>query len=303
MISSRTVTLTALGLVLLSSFVLAEPGSAGRWETSLESAQAKGKELNKPVLVHFYADWCGPCKTMEATVFRAGEFQAVLGRDVIGVKVDGDRHAGLRSRYGINAYPADVLISPEGKELDRSLGSLSLAKYISFIEESAAPFRVAETTTPTTRQDEIEKPTQPVKTVLKVKRSRLGMEGYSPVALVQDSRWSQGNPLYQETIEGVTYHFADAEELAAFKKQPGKFTPRYLGCDPIALLESNTAVAGRLKFGAVYEGRIYFMESEQNRLEFLKSPAKYAKLDYAIELDGAEEVVQTEEAAGGTSSM
>lgn len=269
---------------LATSAALAESPHAAGWQLELATAQAQAKQLHKPVLLHFYADWCGPCKQMEATVFEAAEFKKLLGKEVVAVKINGDYHSDLISRFRIQAYPADVFLSPDGKELKRSMGRVSLDQYVSLIHNTAAPFQVAEKKSPA-------KPD--VKTVVKVRREALGLEGYSPVALVVDSAWVKGLPEHQETYQGLTFHFANADEQAQFQANPDSFCPKYLGCDPVALKESGRAVAGSIQHGAVYEGQIYFMSSEQHQKTFLAAPQDYVDLLYDVSLD-TPQIVQTE---------
>lgn len=55
-----------------------------------------------PVLVDFYADWCGPCKVM-APILQ--EVKKSLGDDVKIIKIDTDQHQALSASLGIGAYP------------------------------------------------------------------------------------------------------------------------------------------------------------------------------------------------------
>lgn len=103
------------------------------WTTDEAAALKLSKETGAPVLVHFHATWCGPCKQMEANVFSTDEVRAKLRDSVIGVKIDSDRRPDLISRYNITGLPADVLLDSNGKEIGRSVGSVSQGEYLAFL--------------------------------------------------------------------------------------------------------------------------------------------------------------------------
>lgn len=75
-------------------------------------------EAGPPVLVDFYADWCGPCRMVAPLVDEIA--QANAGKMLI-AKIDADHAAQLLEKFGIRGIPT-VILFKGGEEVDRSVG-------------------------------------------------------------------------------------------------------------------------------------------------------------------------------------
>lgn len=101
-------------LLILSAFLFQASGAyAISWRDDLESALKDGKAAKKPVMVDFYATWCGPCKKLADETFTNSELNR-LAAEFICVKVDGDRNAQLLMKYGVRAYPTVLFFDGNG---------------------------------------------------------------------------------------------------------------------------------------------------------------------------------------------
>ena len=78
---------------------------------------------NLPVLVDFYATWCGPCKSMAPALDQLAA--AHQGRALV-AKLDTDRNQAISARYGIRGVPTIILFQG-GREVTRQVGSVPAA--------------------------------------------------------------------------------------------------------------------------------------------------------------------------------
>ena len=71
-----------------------------------------------PVLVDFYADWCGPCKMIAPIVDQLAHDRA---GQALFLKLDTDRSPGITERFGIRGIPT-LLAFRDGREIGRHVG-------------------------------------------------------------------------------------------------------------------------------------------------------------------------------------
>ena len=81
---------------------------------------------DKPVLLDFYADWCGPCKMLAPTIEEIAD--ELDGKIAVG-KVDVDENRELAVKYGVMSIPT-VIYFKNGEEVTRLIGVQSREKLL-----------------------------------------------------------------------------------------------------------------------------------------------------------------------------
>lgn len=87
-----------------------------------------------PVVVDFWADWCGPCKMMAPVFAQAAREQRTRVRFA---KLDTDANPGIAQRYAIRSIPS-LLLFKGGAEADRAVGALDAGRLRQWLSRHAA---------------------------------------------------------------------------------------------------------------------------------------------------------------------
>ena len=108
------------------------------FEVSDDDFQAEVLQSEKPVLVDFWADWCGPCRMIAPSVSEmAEEYEEVLRV----AKMDVDSNPAVPGRYGIIGIPT-LMLFKDGQVVERITGALPkdriVAQVLPHLETAAA---------------------------------------------------------------------------------------------------------------------------------------------------------------------
>ncbi len=90
---------------------------------------------DKPVLVDFFAEWCGPCKMMPPIL---KEFKGMVGDRATVIKVDVDRNPDAAQAYGVRGVPT-LIVFKNGQPVWRRSGVMSAAQLRVLIRPSSPP--------------------------------------------------------------------------------------------------------------------------------------------------------------------
>lgn len=113
-------------------------GSINQEHSVKESSDATFKQdvmsATKPVLVDFYASWCGPCKKMGPVVENLSK---EYGDKLAVLKVNVDKNPNLSDEYSIQSIPA-IKLFKNGKIVDEALGLTPASELRSKIDKALA---------------------------------------------------------------------------------------------------------------------------------------------------------------------
>lgn len=105
---------------------------------SLDKAQALAKVENKKILIDFYTDWCIPCKELDKYIFQDSTISQYLNERYVCLKINAESDYGKKVGKELNlqeAYPTVILLTSEGKEIDRIIGLIGPEKYFQLIKD------------------------------------------------------------------------------------------------------------------------------------------------------------------------
>jgi len=348
---------------LAASLAVAQSHVTSPWKLDFAAAQAEAKQLNRPLIVHFYGKTCPPCRKMENEVLNKPQVLKLLENGCVAVKVCVENNPALGTKYNVTLVPTDIILGPDGKVLSRTTAYVPLDQYLATLSrweakfaaerkasagsspgaiaksapeiaapEKAAPQTIAaenkapaakplpvitpqqavastgnklvpppsepkkisEATLPPSQPAPPAEPARELPSAIELDQPLLALDGYCPVTLRSTRAWKTGSKDFSFVHDGQTFYFTAAATRDEFKSNPGRFAPRLLGCDPVALAESDLAVRGSVKFGAYFEGELFLFENADSRAKFRKDPTRYARAQHVLKPEDVKRIAAKE---------
>jgi protein disulfide-isomerase len=108
----------------------------------------------------------------------------------------------------------------------------------------------------------------------------MGLDGYCPVTLVEQTKWVRGDARFGIVHRGHVYLFTSESEKQRFWQDPDRYAPILSGNDPVVFAEEGQIVAGNRRHGVFFRNQIFLFASEENLQRFWNAPQRYADVAY-----------------------
>jgi thiol-disulfide isomerase/thioredoxin/YHS domain-containing protein len=86
-----------------------------QWHYDLDSAKRAASSSNRPILVHFWSPTCAPCQRLDQEVYTQPEVKRAMESMFVLVRLNVEEYSATASNYGVQSWPADVILAPNGQ--------------------------------------------------------------------------------------------------------------------------------------------------------------------------------------------
>lgn len=131
--------MTSLVLTMLLLGGGSEAKGGIRWDRDFDAAMKKARSAGKPVMIDFWAEWCGWCHRLDATTYR-DEKVMQLAKGFVPVKVNAEGtkdEVAIALRYGVSSLPTIAFLSPSGRMLLRLEGFQGPGQFPRVMEQAS----------------------------------------------------------------------------------------------------------------------------------------------------------------------
>lgn len=92
------------------------------WQKSLKDAHKLAVQQNKPMMVVFGAEWCGPCKQLNQTTLTNPQLAKYINSTFVSVHIDIEDEEQIAKILDVKSIPCTIILSPEADLLGRVEG-------------------------------------------------------------------------------------------------------------------------------------------------------------------------------------
>ena len=303
------------------SFVLAIPpaglaAEAIHWQPDLETAKRLAAQQNKLVLVHIWAPWCAPCRKMEEEVFNNAALGRQLEAQYVAVKINTDDHPEAKQMFGIAAWPSDIILTPDGRVVEKLKGYRNSSQYGAVMAQLAAPYQTAATQVADARNPygaaryqpqanpSAQQPTantgnwdtqagryNPYGTSTPVAQAPVANQNPAPQTpadrtappnATAEMKLRVDNPATPPVVQPAVASqnaVAPAAQLRVAETKPAGLPPLGLeGFCPVTLVSQKKWVPGNPEWGVIHRGRLYLFTGADEKAKFFNDPDRYAPI-------------------------
>jgi protein disulfide-isomerase len=129
--------LSGLLLSVLLAGTAAAQSTGVHWQHDIETAKATAAQTGRLVLVHVWADNCGPCLALEQNVFNQPGVGGALEAKFVPVKLNANEYPAIAQWYGINRVPTDLILAPDGELIGKMISPATPAAYLAELGQVA----------------------------------------------------------------------------------------------------------------------------------------------------------------------
>ncbi len=125
----------SLSIIVLSTYsILPSEKTSPDWKDYTDDDFQKAILNNKRIVIDFYADWCIPCKELDALTFSDKKVIEEL-KNFIALKVDmtqtlSEKNEKIREKFNIVGMPTILIFDSKGKEVERLTGFINAEKFL-----------------------------------------------------------------------------------------------------------------------------------------------------------------------------
>ena len=280
------------------------------WTEDYEAAVERAASANCVLLLHFYGDYCPPCKLLDKKTFHDPSLVTAINENVVAVKINAEKRKDLAKKYNVNRWPTDVYLYSNGVEIYRGVSDQDPTVYTKKIQRIASHHRdwslEREAIAKNTQRGKVNAlvadapQAQPEKTVYAnttfqptKSQSASSTNNSDPQRITQSAlppgahaaplkqSVAQSAPLKQPRVIDNPYLAKQPLEVPAAPLHVLAETVGLGGYCPVTLVESVGRssdvvwVRGSASFAVRHRGRVYHCASEQARHTLLGEPDRY----------------------------